>query len=315
MKAGRWRQIEALYHSAQEHPADQRAAFLADACGADTDLRAEVERLLKHDADASAFLEPAATSEPSDAPRPRAPGARLGPYRIVASIGAGGMGEVYRAHDARLGRDVAVKVLPAAVADDPDRLHRFEREARAAAALNHPNILAVHDVGTDGGVAYLVTELLEGRTLRAELGAVALPPLPIARVVDYAVQIAEGLAAAHARGIVHRDLKPENLFVTADGRVKILDFGLAKVIVPEGQDGAATTGTVSGMILGTVGYMAPEQVRGGQVDTRADIFAFGCVLYEMLSGRRTFARNTSTETLAAILEREPDWDALPREMP
>jgi serine/threonine protein kinase len=316
MPADRWQQIEAIYHVARAEPPDRRATFLAEACGTDADLLADVERLLRHDADASAFLEaPARPESPSRVSR-RAPGTRLGPYTIVRSIGAGGMGEVYRAHDARLGRDVAIKVLPPDVADDPDRLRRFELEARAAASLNHPNILAVHDVGADGGVAYLVTELLEGRTLREELAATSKRPLPSARVRDYAVQIAEGLSAAHARSIIHRDLKPENLFVTAEGRVKILDFGLAKVIAPRGSlDSSPPTATVLGMILGTVGYMAPEQIRGDTVDTRVDVFAFGCVLYEMVTGRRAFARQTTAETLAAILEQEPDWEALPRTVP
>jgi TolB-like protein len=249
---------------------------------------------------------------------PTGSGARLGPYVLGPALGAGGMGEVYRAHDSRLGRDVAIKILPPDVAGDPERLRRFESEARAAAALNHPNILVVHDVGrlrADGGtpsqgredeIAYLVTELLEGRTLREVIddGAVALP-----RALDYAVQIAEGLAAAHARGIVHRDLKPENVFVTTEGRVKILDFGLAKTLhIP---DAAATTLTGVGLVtgahvmLGTPGYMAPEQVRGEPVDHRADTFAFGCVLYELLGGRRAFGAATTLEVLSAILRDTP----------
>jgi eukaryotic-like serine/threonine-protein kinase len=237
---------------------------------------------------------------------PTGSGARLGPYVLGPVIGSGGMGEVYRAHDSRLGRDVAIKILPPDVADDPERLRRFESEARAAAALNHPNILVVHDVGREHDTSYLVTELLEGRTLRAEIDA---GPVPLPRAVDYAVQIAEGLAAAHARGIVHRDLKPENVFVTTDGRVKILDFGLAKTLhIP---DAAATTVTGVGMVtgahvvLGTPGYMAPEQVRGEPVDHRADIFAFGCVLYELLGGRRAFGGGTTLEVLSAILRDTP----------
>ena len=235
------------------------------------------------------------------------PGTRLGPYDIQAAIGAGGMGEVYRARDTRLGRDVAIKVLPASVASDPERLSRFEQEARAAAALNHPNILALYDIGSHNSAPYLVTELLEGETLRDRL---TTGPLAVRKVVEYAAQIAHGLAAAHERGIVHRDLKPENVFVTEDGRVKILDFGLAKLIQPEPAFDASalpTTppNTVAGMVLGTIGYMSPEQVRGSAADHRSDIFALGVVLYEMLSGRRAFHGDTAIETMSAILKEDP----------
>jgi eukaryotic-like serine/threonine-protein kinase len=239
---------------------------------------------------------------------PTGSGARLGPYVLGPALGAGGMGEVYRAHDSRLGRDVAIKILPPDVVDDPERLRRFESEARAAAALNHPNILVVHDVGREHDTAYLVTELLEGRTLRAVIDGGAVPH---PRALDYAVQIAEGLATAHARGIVHRDLKPENLFVTTDGRVKILDFGLAKAVTLGEAAVAATVttplahGTAPHVVLGTPGYMAPEQVRGGVVDHRADIFAFGCVLYELLTDRNAFEGDSQAAILAAILERDP----------
>ena len=233
-------------------------------------------------------------------------GARLGPYEVIASIGEGGMGEVYRARDTRLGRDVAIKILPKSVSDDPDRLRRFEQEARAAGALNHPNILVVHDVGAHDHGPYVVCELLEGATLREQLSAT---PLPARRAIDYAVQIAGGLAAAHARGIVHRDLKPENLFVTRDGRVKILDFGIAKLIEHgEADDSDAATRraqTDPGLVIGTAGYMSPEQVRGQRIDHRSDIFSFGAVLYEMLAGRRAFKRDSSVETLNAILTDEP----------
>jgi hypothetical protein len=234
-----------------------------------------------------------------------ATGSRLGPYEILAPLGAGGMGEVYRARDTRLGREVAVKVLPAAFSSDPDRLRRFEHEARAAGQLSHPNILVVHDVGTHEGAPYLVTELLEGETLRARLAGGALPPR---KAIEYALQIARGLAAAHERGLVHRDLKPENLFVLRDGRVKILDFGLAKLTRPE--DAGAGTPTMTSdtdpaVVMGTAGYMAPEQVRGLSADHRADIFAFGAILYEMLSGRRAFRGDTTAETMTAILREEP----------
>jgi eukaryotic-like serine/threonine-protein kinase len=238
------------------------------------------------------------------------PGVRLGPYEIIAAIGAGGMGEVYRGRDPRLGRDVAIKVLPTAVSSDPDRLHRFEQEARAAAALNHPNILAVFDIGRYNGVPYIVSELLEGETLRERLSAGALP---VRSAIDLAVQIAHGLAAAHEKGIIHRDLKPRNVFVTADDRVKILDFGLAKLVAAEQAAAGASlvttaaADTAPGIVLGTVGYMAPEQVRGAPVDRRTDIFALGVILYELISGQRPFARDTVPETMTAILREDvPD---------
>src|ERR1700740_1261427 len=216
------------------------------------------------------------------------PGSRLGPYEILAPLGAGGMGEVYRARDERLKRDVAIKVLPASYSQDADRLRRFEQEAHAAGALNHPNITAVYDVGHDGGVPYVVSELLEGESLRTVLSGGKLPQR---RAIDYALQIAHGLAAAHEKGIVHRDLKPETLFVTTDGRVKILDFGLAKLTQPDSVSAATNLpteakGTEPGMVLGTLGYMSPEQVKGKSADARSDIFSFGAVLFEMLSGQR-----------------------------
>jgi Tol biopolymer transport system component len=233
-------------------------------------------------------------------------GTRLGPYEIVAPLGAGGMGEVYKARDARLDRDVALKVLPTAAAADPDRLRRFEQEARATAALNHPNILAVFDVGSDAGVNYVVSELLEGETLRDRLKTGTVPPR---KAIDYAIQIARGLAAAHEKGIVHRDLKPDNLFLTRDGRLKILDFGIAKLLGPAGGEPTIAptidAGTTPGMVLGTVGYMSPEQVRGLPADHRTDIFSFGAVVYEMLAGRRAFAGATHADTMSAILTADP----------
>ena len=235
-----------------------------------------------------------------------ASGTKLGPYEISAPIGAGGMGEVYRARDTRLGRDVAIKVLPESLARDSDRLRRFEQEARTIAALNHPNILGIHDVGAHEGAPFLVSELLEGQTLREKLEA---GPLPVRRAIEYALGISSGLAAAHEKGIVHRDLKPENVFLTRDGRVKVLDFGLAKfVTAAEVNDVAATLtspATLPGTVMGTVGYMSPEQVRGEPTDARSDIFSFGALLYEMLSGNRAFKRDTSAETMTAILREEP----------
>jgi serine/threonine protein kinase len=233
-----------------------------------------------------------------------ATGAKLGPYELATSIGAGGMGEVYRAHDHRLGRDVAVKIIPPSFASDASRVHRFEQEARAAAALNHPNILAVYDIGTHDECPYIVSELLEGQTLRERLRG---GPLPIRKVVDYALQIARGLVAAHDRGIVHRDLKPDNIFITNDGRVKILDFGLAKLTRPEAgiDDQTKTMQSDPGTVLGTVGYMSPEQVRGKETDARSDLFSFGAVLYEMISGKRAFKGDSSADVLSAILKEEP----------
>ncbi len=250
-------------------------------------------------------------------------GRTLAHYRITAAIGAGGQGEVYEAHDPRLGRDVAIKVLPVEFSADPHRLRRFEQEARAAAALNHPNILAVFDVGTHEGVPYVVSELLKGETLRERLqqapagsrrtsgAAIQQGPLPVRKAVDYAIQIANGLATAHEKSILHRDLKPENLFITSDGRAKILDFGLAKLIetAPVGASASMldtrAAGTTPGIVLGTVGYMAPEQVRGQGVDPRSDIFSFGTILYEMLTGERAFQGDTPADTMSAILNNEP----------
>ncbi len=226
-----------------------------------------------------------------------APGTRLGPYEIDCLIGAGGMGQVYRARDPRLGRNVAIKTVTAG-ATDPGLVRRLETEARAAGALDHPSLLVVYDVGREGGVPYIVSELLDGETLRARLRNGAIP---VRQAIDYTVQIARGLAAAHASGIVHRDLKPENLFLTRDGRAKILDFGVAK-LVGAAQAETRTMNTGAGVVVGTAGYMAPEQVRAEPVDPRTDIFALGLVMHEMLSGARAFQRDTMPETLAAILK-------------
>jgi eukaryotic-like serine/threonine-protein kinase len=237
---------------------------------------------------------------------PISTGEKIGPYEIVAPLGAGGMGEVYRARDTRLDRDVAIKVVSQTLAKDPDRLRRFEQEARSVAALNHPNILGIHDIGTYQGAPYLVSELLEGETLREKLMNGALP---VRRAVEYALGIACGLAAAHDKGIIHRDLKPENIFITRDGRVKILDFGLAKLVRPDPDTDTTQvtrdTVTQPGVVVGTVGYMSPEQVRGEPIDGRSDIFSFGTLLFEMLTGRRAFKKDTTAETMTAILREEP----------
>jgi hypothetical protein len=234
-----------------------------------------------------------------------APGAHLGPYEIVGWIGAGGMGEVYRARDPRFARDVAIKLLPETFATDGSRLRRFEQEARAVGQLSHPNILAVYDIGTHAGAPFIVSEFLDGATLREKL---EVGPLPPRKAIDYARQVIEGLAAAHDKGIVHRDLKPDNLFITTEGRVKILDFGIAKLTRPPEETVRETglpTETEPGVLLGTVGYMSPEQLRGDVVDHRSDLFNFGTILYEMLTGFPAFARATTVESMAAILKEDP----------
>jgi serine/threonine protein kinase/dienelactone hydrolase len=329
MNSDRWAQIDSLCHAVLERqPADQQA-FLRGACAGDEELRREVESLLAGQTQAERFLEtPAApvplerlpvearTSEPL-----LSPGTRVGPYEVVALVGAGGMGEVYKAHDTRLDRTVALKVLPPDLAIDPGWLTRFKQEARSVAALNHPNICALHDIGEapialpasrhpDSGdhsgpvaVTYLVMEYLDGASLSARLER---GPLPIDQAVDIGLQVAKGLAAAHARRIVHRDVKPANVFLTSDGQVKLLDFGIAKLVQAESDDDLTSPPTrpaaltSAGGRLGTVGYMAPEQVAGLPCDHRADIFAFGCLFYELLSGRRAFKGTTAADTLAAI---------------
>src|ERR1700758_1534349 len=232
-------------------------------------------------------------------------GQRVGHYRVLEKIGAGGMGEVFRARDERLGRDVPLKFIPQPSSDNPDHLRLFEQEARAAAALNHPNILAIYDVGFEGTTPYIVTELLHGKTLRHRL---AEGPIPLREASNFALQVAQGLTAAHERHIVHRDLKPENLFITQDDRVKILDFGVAKLQAPPDENRgieSLTTVTKQGAVIGTVAYMSPEQLRGKPVDHRSDIFSFGTILYEMLTGSRAFRGETEVDTITAVLREEP----------
>src|SRR5215469_3888995 len=238
---------------------------------------------------------------------PLSAGTRIDSYEIIAPLGAGGMGEVYRARDCTLRRDVAIKILPAYWSREPDRLRRFDIEAQAAAALNHPNIVSIFHVGQCDGSPYIVTELLQGETLRSRLDR---GPVRVREVLDHGVELARGLAAAHDAGIVHRDLKPENIWVTKDGRIKILDFGLAKLDPAKSASGDGSTVTLQeitspGHVLGTVGYMSPEQVRGEAADARSDIFAVGVILYEMLTGKRPFQRATAAETMVAILREEP----------
>lgn len=313
MQPERWQQISRLFQAALERDADDRSAFLDEACAGDDALRREVQSLISSHGEASNFIESpvyevAAPLFAGNHNRFQV-GESVGPYRIVSQLGSGGMGEVYRARDARLGRYVAIKVVLEAFSNDADRVRRFEQEARAASMLNHPNILAIYDVGTHNGTPYVVSELLAGETLRNRLIDGALSRR---KAIDYALQIVEGLAAAHEKGITHRDLKPENLFVTQDGRVKVLDFGLAKLTEPQGSTPHTeattllkTSATEPGMIVGTVGYMSPEQVRGERVDSRSDLFSFGAILYEMLTGKHAFQAGSAVETMNAILKDEP----------
>ena len=318
MTPERWKQIEEVYHAASALPSSERLPFLASACGKDAALRLEVETLLKEpvSGDGIAGWKPVA---PIDAvPRPMS-GRLLGGYQLQDLLGSGGMGEVYRAHDASLGRDVAVKILPSAFASDPNRLARLEREARTLASLNHPNICAIYGVGEAEGIRFLVLELVEGHTLAHLVASAARDgsALPLDESTTIARQIIDALAAAHERGIVHRDLKPANVKITPDGVVKLLDFGLAKAmgaVTAPGLTHAPAPGEGGGpvgAVLGTAAYMSPEQARGLAVDGRTDVWACGCVLYEMLTGRPAFAGDTTSDTIAKILEREPDWSALP----
>jgi serine/threonine protein kinase/tetratricopeptide (TPR) repeat protein len=310
MPPQRWDQVKEKLQIALEMQPEQRAAYLSEVGKTDPELLQELKSLLESEKQAGTdFLK-------THALRPIAAGVlnqsgnligrSLGPYEIRELIGAGGMGEVYRAHDPRLGRDVAIKVLPVLLATNSDRLRRFEQEARAAAALNHPNILAIHDLGETGDIHYVVSELLEGETLRARLRE---DSLSIDHAIRLLLQIAQGLGAAHAKGIVHRDLKPENIFLTTDGNPKILDFGLAKLLSPTDitrkQSADQGDETATGLVMGTPGYMSPEQVRGKPVDQRTDIFALGAIAYEMLSGRRAFHGESAADTISAILSHVP----------
>jgi len=316
----RWRQVEELFHAALERPPEERHAFLGQACSEDTELRLQVEHLISIDQRDESRLEKQAIEEVTAALDGDAPleGAQVGPYRILSLLGAGGMGKVYRARDTKLDRDVAMKTLPSEFARNRERLARLRREARTLASLNHPNIAAIYGMEESGDSDWLVLELVEGENLRG--------PLPVPEALRVAKQIAEALEAAHEKGIVHRDLKLANVRVTQQGRVKVLDFGLAKAVWVEDEEPGQNLDvsqlptktmleTLAGRIMGTPGYMSPEQALGKGVDHRTDIWAFGCVLYELLTGERTFRGGTQTETLAAVLEREPDWQALPPNTP
>jgi serine/threonine protein kinase len=325
MTPDRWQKIERLYHAALEREESERAAYLAGACAGDDALRREVESLLGQSKGTDQFLETpalevAAKILAEEQNQSSLIGRQLGSYRVLSLLGAGGMGEVYQAHDANLRRDVAIKVLPAAFAHDGDRLARFQREARMLATLNHPNIATIHGLEQSEDVPYLVLvmELVLGPTLAEKL---KVRPLEIQDALNIASQIAEALEAAHERGVVHRDLKPANVKVTPEGRVKVLDFGLAKAFAGDAEQDLTQAATLTalpteeGRILGTPAYMSPEQAKGKQVDKRTDIWAFGCVLYESLTARQVFRGATVTEVLAAILEREPDWQTLPSATP
>ena len=322
MTAERWERIQELYHSARERVDSDRARFLAGACAGDGTLQREVEALLDQPVSTSGFIDflggpPRARSEGNGA---NIVGRRLGSYHVQSLLGMGGMGEVYRAHDDKLGRDVAIKVLPERFTADPDRLARFDSEARMLAALNHLHIGAIYGLEHSDGVPALVLELVEGETLAERLQR---GPISVRDALSIARQVADALDAAHQKGIVHRDLKPANVKITPAGVVKVLDFGLAKMADSDvtstremSQSPTVAMGSTRvGVILGTAPYMSPEQARGMPADTRADTWAFGCVLYEMLAGRPAFTGQTVAETFAAILEREPDWKALPHAIP
>jgi serine/threonine-protein kinase len=330
MTPERWERVKTLYDLARARPQRERSAFLARECDGDTDLQLEVESLLDQPAGTAEFVSflggPASAFLDAPAGEDVVPlvGRRIGTFEVRSLLGRGGMGEVYLAHDHKLGRDVAIKVLPHAFTSDQNRVASLEREARVVAALNHPHIAAIHGIEESAGIRGLVLELVEGQTLAqmlAEATGSATPGLRLKEALSIARQIADALEAAHDKGITHRDLKPGNVKVTPDGVVKLLDFGIAKVVTGDGpgldftQAQTVTAATHAGVIAGTVGYMSPEQARGKVVDKRTDIWAFGCVLFEMLSGRTAFDGATVTDTIAAILERDPDWSALPAATP
>jgi serine/threonine protein kinase/Tol biopolymer transport system component len=323
----RWRRVERVYLSVLGRPDAERSAVLDDLCRGDEALRRDVESLLRVQPAARSFLDTGAMAVAAEIMRSELGtdliGQTLDGYTITGRLGAGGMGEVYRAHDSRLGRDVAIKVLPRKLANDPDRLSRFDREARALAALNHPNIATIHGIaqtaeaassGQASSVRAIVLELVEGETLSERL---ARAPVPLNEALGIARQIAEALDNAHEKGIIHRDLKPSNIKIRPDGGVKILDFGLAKLVNAvdgtsgfKGTEPLAVTATQPGLVVGTAAYMSPEQARGALVDKRTDIWAFGCILYEMLAARPAFGGATTSDTMASVLEREPDWSAM-----
>ena len=322
MNPERWQQIERIFQDALVREPHERASFLDQACGDDSPLREKIEALLRSHEGAGSFLDSPASPRYGGEVRAPAPrqfiGQHLGAYELKEHLGSGGMGDVYRARDTQLRRDVAIKILPSEFSRDPERVSRFQREAIALAALNHPNIAAIHDLDEVNGTRFLVLEFVEGETLAVRLKR---GPLPVRQALDVCRQIAEGLEGAHAKGVHHRDLKPDNIQITPDDRVKLLDFGLAKTLAAEGEETDAALrnltqwNTKPGVILGTASYLSPEQARGQQPDKRTDIWAFGCVLFEALTSRQAFPGATVMDVFAAILRSEPDWSLLPPKLP
>ena len=325
MQSDRWKQLEQIFHAVLALDESRRAAFLEQACGGDADLRRELELLLAHDAQPTRSLlktpTPDASEDASAEPDGLLPaGKAVSHYRILEKIGGGGMGVVYKAEDTKLGRQVALKFLPGELARQREAVGRFQREARAASALNHPRICTIHDIDLHDARPFIVMELLEGQTLKHKIGS---QPLPAGEIVEFGMQIADALEAAHAKGIIHRDIKPANIFVTARGEIKILDFGLAKLgstggllpsskpAMPAGSSGSETAVTMEetltkpGLAMGTVSYMSPEQARGEELDVRTDLFSFGAVLYEMATGRKPFDRGSVGLVFRAILQESP----------
>jgi serine/threonine protein kinase len=310
MKPERWRQVDQLFQAALERAPDDRSAFISEACGGDDSLRREVEALLAADGEAGSLIEtPAyAVAAPlivgGDAPTLL--GKTIGHYQIISLLGKGGMGEVYRARDTKLDRAVALKILPEEMSADGERMRRFSREAKAASALNHPNVAHVYEIGEAEGVNFIAMEYVEGQTLAARING---HPLEVSEIVEIGSQIADALDEAHRKGITHRDLKPANVMLNERGQVKVLDFGLAKIARPTEQPVASDISTMartaSGVVMGTVPYMSPEQALGREVDHRSDVFSLGVALYEMITGRRPFEGATPSETIAAILRDEP----------
>src|SRR5262245_46390095 len=321
MNPERWKQIERIYHAALELEPDARGTFLVQACAGDEDLRREVTSLLNYDDSSAGFIQSplleAAASELADQPlsgvqtQPLAGPPQIGGYRLLSPLGRGGMGEVHLALDTRLNRKVAIKLLPVEFTSDAGRVRRFEQEARAASALNHPNIITIHEIGETESTLYIITEYVEGATLRQRMNAAPQQRMKLSEAIETAAQVAAALAAAHEAGIVHRDIKPENVMARRDGIVKVLDFGLAKLTEAQAApvDSQASTveklSTEDGVVMGTPRYMSPEQARGEKVDARTDIFSLGVMLYEMVTGRAPFVGATTSEVIAAILRDSP----------
>ena len=317
MKPERWQLVEKLYHAALEQESGARGAFLAQSCAGDEELRREVAALLAYDGQAASFIEapaldvvarelaadPMIQEQSEEQVHPAAP-SRIGPYQLLGPLGSGGMGEVYLADDARLNRKVAIKLLPAEFTADPERVGRFEQEARAVSALNHPNIVTIFDIGEAEGRRYIATEYIEGETLREQMAHASQKWMNPREALEIAVQVTAALQAAHKAGIIHRDIKPENVMVREDGLVKVLDFGLAKLSPVDGSQSPDTL-SQSGVVRGTVRYMSPEQVREQKVDPRTDIFSLGVMLYELLAGKRPFEGETVSDVIAAVLTSEP----------